>query len=104
MSRPPPCRVGTIGATRALGTTRRRPAKGECMQALQLDEQRSMTTPTLPDAESDDLSMTIRYLSELSESLWLSARSVSSARSLLALDGATPGAVRIRRARQAAAI
>ena len=74
------------------------------MQALQLDERRSMTTPTLPDAESDDLRMTIRYLSELSESLWRSARSVSSTRSQLALDGATPGAVRIRRARQAAAI
>jgi hypothetical protein len=74
------------------------------MQALQLDERRSMTTPTLPDAESDDLSMTIRYLNELSQSLWLSARSVSSARSLLTLDGATPGAIRIRRARQAAAI
>jgi hypothetical protein len=74
------------------------------MQALQLDEQRSMTIPTLPDAESDDLSMTIRYLNELSQSLWLSARSVSSARPLLALDGATPGAIRIRRARQAAAI
>jgi len=74
------------------------------MQALQLDEQRSMTTPTLPDAESDDMGATIRYLTGLSESLWLSSRSVSSARSLLALDGATPGAIRIRRARQAAAI
>jgi hypothetical protein len=74
------------------------------MQALQLDEQRSMTTPTLPDAESDEMGVAIRYLTGLSESLWLSARSVSSARSLLALDGATPGAIRIRRARQAAAI
>ncbi len=75
------------------------------MQALQLDVQR---VPAVAVSEAQlnaaqPVLETLEYLTQLADNLWGSARDLQGAPTAL-LEGASHGAIRVRRARQAAAL